>query len=109
TGRVAFPAPTEYARLAAVLTSEPEPLDRIDPALAQLAPFVARALRKDREERFSSALEMARTLAATCPGDTARQEAAGGIVPPSAALPLSRLPDVPSVFAPMPGPVPGAL
>ena len=39
TGRVAFPAPTEYARLAALLSVEPEPIERCDPSLAPLAPF----------------------------------------------------------------------
>lgn len=64
TGRAPFPAPTEYARLAAVLTTEPEPIERGDPSLAPFAAFVARALRKNRDERFASALEMARALAA---------------------------------------------
>ncbi|HEY4012143.1 MAG TPA: serine/threonine-protein kinase [Polyangiaceae bacterium] len=64
TGRVAFSAPTEYARLAAVRSTNPEPMDRIDPALVALAPIVSRALLKSRDERFPSALEMARALAA---------------------------------------------
>ncbi len=93
TGRVCFPAPTEYARLAAVLTSEPEPVERIDPALAPLGPFVARALRKNRDDRFPSALEMMRALVAAAP--SASRDAAGGA--------LSRLPEVASVFAPQVG------
>jgi serine/threonine protein kinase len=92
TGRSAFPAPTEFARLAALLSSEPEPVQRIDPALAPLAGFFDRALKKDRNERFSTAGEMARALAAAVPGMGAR---ASG--PPN---PLSRLPDVPSLFGP---------
>lgn len=67
TGRAAFPAPTEYARLAAVLSSEPEPVERIDPALAPLSRFFERALKKDRDERFASASEMAHALAASAP------------------------------------------
>jgi serine/threonine-protein kinase len=80
TGRVAFPAPTEFARLTAVLTSEPEPIERVDPAFAPLGPIVARALKKNRDERFSSALEMARALVAAAPA--------------LGALPIGRLPDV---------------
>jgi serine/threonine-protein kinase len=80
TGRVAFPAPTEFARLTAVLTSEPEVLERIDPALAPLGPIVARALKKNRDERFPSALEMARALVAAAPA--------------LGAMPIARLPDV---------------
>jgi len=64
TGRPPFPAPTEYARLAAVLTTEPEPIERVDPSLAPFAAFVARALRKNRDERFAAAIDMARALAA---------------------------------------------
>jgi serine/threonine-protein kinase len=100
TGRVAFPAPTEYARLAAVLSSEPEPVERVDAALGVLAPFIARALRKDREERFPSALEMARALAAAAPSVAQRSDGSVGKITAAAALPLSRLPEVASVFAP---------
>jgi serine/threonine-protein kinase len=100
TGRVAFPAPTEYARLAAVLASEPEPVERVDASLALLAPFLAIALRKDREERFPSALEMARALAVAAPHLAQRSDGSVGKITAAHALPLSRLPDVPSVFTP---------
>ena len=100
TGRVAFPAPTEYARLAAVLSAEPEPIERVDPAFAPLAPFVARALKKNRDDRFSSALEMARELVAAAPHAAAAatdgQFHGGGVA-------LSRLPEVSSLFAPQVG------
>jgi serine/threonine-protein kinase len=99
TGRVAFPAPTEYARLAALLSTEPEPVERTDPALAPLGPFLARALKKDRDERFASAQEMSRALAAAIPGAVLRSEVPGGEA--SAAVALSRLPEVPSVLAPL--------
>jgi serine/threonine-protein kinase len=94
TGRTAFPAPTEYARLAAVMTAEPEPIERVDPALAAVGPFIARALRKNRDDRFPSALEMARALVAAVP------HAASSDVQGSA---LSRLPEVASVLGPQPG------
>ena len=94
TGRVAFPAPTEYARLAAVLNDTPTPLVQIDPALARIAPVVERAMSKDRDARFGSALEMARALGAAVGAET-----------PALSRPISHLPDVPSVFGP---PVSGA-
>jgi serine/threonine-protein kinase len=100
TGRVAFPAPTEYARLAAVLSQEPEAVERIDPSLAPFSAFIARALRKDREERFPSALEMARALAVAAPHVAQRSDGSVGKITAATALPLSRLPEVPSVFAP---------
>jgi serine/threonine-protein kinase len=92
TGRSAFPAPTEYARLAALLSSDPEPLTRVDPSLAPLTGFFERALKKDRAERFSSAIEMAGALSAAVPGIGGRAS--------GAPLPLSQLPDVPSLFGP---------
>jgi serine/threonine protein kinase len=97
TGTLAFPAPTEFARLAALMSLEPEPIERIDPALAPLAPFIARALKKDRNERFASAHEMAHGLAAAVPHL--------GVRPSAAPRPLNRLPDVASilVLSPPPG------
>jgi serine/threonine-protein kinase len=100
TGRVAFPAPTEYARLAALLSSEPEPVERTDPSLAPLGPFLARALKKEREERFASAQEMSRALAAMIPSAALRSDVPGGEA--SGAVVLSRLPEVPSVLVPLP-------
>jgi serine/threonine-protein kinase len=94
TGRTAFPAPTEYARLAAVMTAEPEPIERVDPSLAPIAPFIARTLRKNRDDRFPSALEMARALVAAVP-HAASSDVQGGA--------LSRLPEVASVLGPQPG------
>jgi eukaryotic-like serine/threonine-protein kinase len=91
TGRVAFPAPTEYARLAAVLNTDPPPLESIDPALAPLSALVQKGMSKDRTQRYQTALEMARALGAAMGENVA-------------AIPLSRLPDVPSLYAPLPPP-----
>jgi serine/threonine protein kinase len=98
TGRTAFPAPTEYARLTAVLSTEPEPVERVDRDLLPLAPFIARALQKDRGARFQSALEMSKALlstlapdgAAAAPPQRGAQETAQSRV---LVTPLSRLPD----------------
>jgi serine/threonine protein kinase len=99
TGRVAFPAPTEYARLAAVLNTSPPPLEAVDPQLSRLSSFVQLAMQKDRGQRFQSALEMARALSAALGAEGAA---------PAGGLPLSRLPDVPSMFVPMRSSGPGA-
>ncbi|HEY8073171.1 MAG TPA: serine/threonine-protein kinase [Labilithrix sp.] len=97
TGRVAFPAPTEYARLAAVLNTTPPAIEAVDASLGRLSAFVQLAMQKDRTQRFQSALEMARALSAAAGADA------------STAPPLSRLPDVPSVWAPQLGPSPVAV
>ncbi|WP_394822850.1 serine/threonine-protein kinase [Pendulispora albinea] len=86
TGRQAFPAPNEFAKLSAVLTVTPEPVERIDPQLSFLSLFIARAIQKDRAQRFQSAAEMMHALAGALGHDPSR-----GRAPP----PLSRLPDVP--------------
>lgn len=91
TGRVAFPAPTEYARLSAVLNTSPPPLESVDPQLGRLSAFLQLAMQKDRGQRYQTALEMARALAGAMGTDTAG----------SAATPISRLPDVPSVWMPV--------
>jgi len=104
TGRVAFPAPTEYARLSAILTASPELVEKIDPQLAPFGPVFQKCLAKDRDLRFASALEMARALATAArvhDGGSGEQTIPGEalpMLPPGGAL--AGLPDVPSVFAP---------
>jgi serine/threonine protein kinase len=106
TGRTAFPAPTEYARLAAVMSLNPDPIAKVDPHLAPLSPVLERAMQKDPAQRFPSAMEMARALP---------NLSGSGAPPPLAAPegytnpnPLSRLPAVASVFGPASGISPGA-
>jgi serine/threonine-protein kinase len=97
TGRAAFPAPTAYARLAAVVSVEPEPVERIEPALTPLAGFVARALKKSRDERFSSALDMARALVAAAPSVVARSDGSVGRI--AAVMPFGSVADSPAMVA----------
>ncbi|HEY2510662.1 MAG TPA: protein kinase [Polyangiaceae bacterium] len=104
SGRVAFPAPTEYARLAAVMTNTPDTLEKVEPALAPISPIVQRAMEKDPARRFASAMEMVRAVSAIAAvqGTAAHDPARGH------PTPLSRLPAVPSIFAPSSGISPGA-
>ncbi|MDB4993742.1 MAG: Serine/threonine protein kinase [Myxococcaceae bacterium] len=97
TGRPAFPAPTEFAKLTAVLTQEPMPVDRIDPHFAPLVPFVARALHKDRNVRFQSAGEMAHALAVAVGVEAPTSRIAQG---------LAELPQMPAGASPMTAPSP---
>jgi serine/threonine-protein kinase len=98
TGRTAFPAPTDYARLAAVLQTSPIPVDKVDPQLGALAPFMGRALQKDPTLRFQSAREMALALGVAA---TAAERHPFPGKPASRVLvsPLSRLPEHPWVGA----------
>jgi serine/threonine protein kinase len=92
TGRTAFPAPTEYARLSAVLQSEPEPVEAVDPQLGILNAFLKRSLMKEPSQRFQTAHEMALALQAAL--TTTKPEKGPG--EPSSRVvvaPLSRLPD----------------
>ena len=94
SGRQAFPAPTEFARLSVIMTHEPEPVGTLDPKLTGFDAFLAKALQKDREKRFGTAMEMAMALA-----EAAEPQSASSTKMPVAA-PLDRLPDVPSVLLP---------
>jgi serine/threonine protein kinase len=94
TGRTAFPAPTEYARLSAVLQYNPEPVESVDPELAPLGPFVARALQKEAGARFQTAREMSLALHTAAAAAAAERRSLPG-EPASRVVvaPLSRLPD----------------
>jgi serine/threonine-protein kinase len=107
TGRVAFPAPTEYARLTAVTTFTPDTLAKVDPQLAGISPIIERAMQKDPALRFASALEMARALPAVVTA-TSAPPTPDGLQPGPNPSPLSRLPTVPSIFGPGSGISPGA-
>jgi serine/threonine protein kinase len=63
TGRQAFVAPTEFARLTAIMTEDPPPPSATSPVLAPFDAFFKRALEKDRARRFQSAAEMSQALA----------------------------------------------
>ena len=104
TGRPAFPAPTEYARLAALLSTEPEPIEQVDPSLTPLAAFFRRALKKNRDERFASAIEMSRALASSAPTTASRTDppAVPGVAAPPAATAAGLPKTAPSPFAPPP-------
>jgi serine/threonine protein kinase len=90
TGRTAFPAPTEYARLSAVLQSNHEPIEVVDPELAPLAPFLARALQKDPAARYQTARDMSAALHAAV---LERRSHPGEPNSRVVVAPLSRLPD----------------
>jgi serine/threonine-protein kinase len=65
TGKEAFDAPNDFARLTAVLTQEPKPISTVAPALAGWQEFFSRAIARDPAKRFQSADEMARALITT--------------------------------------------
>jgi serine/threonine-protein kinase len=58
TGREAFAAPNELAKLTMILTGDPVPVDQGRPALAPWRSFFTRALARDVEHRFASAAQM---------------------------------------------------
>jgi eukaryotic-like serine/threonine-protein kinase len=62
TGRQTFPAPSEMAKLTAILTQDPVPIDQERPHLAPWRGFFARALAKEPDWRFSTADEMYRAI-----------------------------------------------
>lgn len=87
TGKPAYSAPTEYAKLAAVLSTHPVPADRIDPSLSVVTPFLEKAMHKDRELRFQTAEEMSEALLRVVQG-------LGAGADTDRALPLAEAPSV---------------
>jgi len=72
-GRPAFNGATAADTIAAILSTEPAPLDVVVPAASALAPIVMKAMRKERLDRYSSADDMLidlRRLPAGGPPDT---------------------------------------
>ncbi|HKQ71911.1 MAG TPA: hypothetical protein VJT73_21350, partial [Polyangiaceae bacterium] len=63
TGREAFAAPSELAKLTMILTEEVLAVDHAKPHLLPWRPFFAQALARDVHRRFGSAAEMDRAMA----------------------------------------------
>jgi eukaryotic-like serine/threonine-protein kinase len=64
TGRRAFEADNEFARMILVLSEGPEPIETVAPQYAHWAPFFEKALARAPSERFQDAAEMALALLA---------------------------------------------
>ncbi|MEZ4375344.1 MAG: serine/threonine-protein kinase [Polyangiaceae bacterium] len=107
SGRQAFGAPTEFARMTAALTEPIVPLGTRAPELAVWDGFFERALAKEPIERFQTATEMLAALRAVPLGPTSVVPAAS-VVPNTAASPptlAGMLPEAaPSLVSP---PLPG--
>lgn len=70
TGRVPFEGPSTLAVMHATWTQEPVPPGKLRPELRpEIDAILARCMAKDRDDRFSSALELADALAAIREGD----------------------------------------
>jgi eukaryotic-like serine/threonine-protein kinase len=65
TGRVPFKGPSSSDIIAAILDRDPPPLARVDTAVpAELQRIVTKVLRKDREQRYQTAKDLALDLQA---------------------------------------------
>jgi serine/threonine-protein kinase len=64
-GQELFDAPTDFAKLTAVITQDPRPIAQISPQLVGWNDFFTRAIARDPARRFASADEMARALLTT--------------------------------------------
>ena len=65
TGDEAFEAPTDFAKLTAVLTQDPKPISQAAPHLVGWQDFFNRAMAREPNARFATADDMARALLAT--------------------------------------------
>ena len=101
TGRPAFTAETEMARVTAVLTTDPTPIEQAAPQFAHWASFFKKALARDVRERFQSADEMKSAMLAASRGESPAATAADAA--PAAPAPAAPFGGVPTaVSASMP-------
>jgi serine/threonine-protein kinase len=91
TGREAFAAPNELAKLTMILTGDPVPVDQGRPNLAAWRPFFTRALARDVEQRFASAKQMDDAIMLA---DHAARTSGGHPLAPASTTDLS--PELPS-------------
>jgi serine/threonine-protein kinase len=91
TGREAFAAPNELAKLTMILTGDPAPVDQGRPNLAPWRSFFARALARDVEQRFASAKQMDDAITQA---DHAARTSGGHPLAPASTTDLS--PELPS-------------
>jgi len=97
SGRSPFVAENEFAKLTAVLTEQPVPIEQAAPHLSAWAGFFRRALGKEPNERFQSAAEMSQAMTSTAgsaagPNTMAgRAPAYAAPTPPPSALPGSAI------------------
>jgi len=85
TGHAPFAGESELDRLNAILEHPPTPIDQAVPELGPWNAFIARALHKDREQRFQSAAEMSAAIAETASGRRAPGSGGGPAAKPSLA------------------------
>jgi TolB-like protein/tetratricopeptide (TPR) repeat protein len=71
SGRPAFPGTSPAARIAAILSRDPEPLS--GPVPSALNAVLRRALSKDREARYASASALLRELRGVSSGEASRE------------------------------------
>jgi len=90
SGREAFSAPNELAKLTMILTGDMSPIDQGRPALAPFRGFFARAFAPDVEQRFASAVQMSEAVATV-----ERAVRAGGVVGGAPASTTDMSPELP--------------
>jgi serine/threonine-protein kinase len=94
TGREAFAAPTELAKLTAILSGSPLPIDQGKPQLSPWRGFFAKALAREPDARFSTAAEMEAAMTST---DHAARASGAPVTAPASTTDMS--PELPKGIA----------
>jgi serine/threonine-protein kinase len=88
TGRLPFEAETAIGAVLKHITEEPEPPSKLNPACdPRLEAVIARAMRKNRDERYATAREMRAALRALVEGRTPVAEPSAAAAPPATNAP----------------------
>jgi len=101
TGREAFVAPTELAKLTMILTGAPVPIDHGRPHLGAWRAFFVTALAQDPQNRFPSATEMERAMTTT---DHVARASGSSVTAPASTTDMS--PELPKGMSAHTGPMP---
>jgi serine/threonine-protein kinase len=115
-GRLPYTADNEYARITAVITGVPTPIEQVAPHLAAWGPFFRRALAKDPAARFQYAEEMSQALVSIRSGAGIAAPVTGQVPAAFAAtqrafpnIPASPAPEISYSVTPAPASRPGSV
>ncbi len=107
TQKIPFHAENEFARLTAVLTDDPTPIEVTAPHLIAWSGFFRKALAREPQDRFQTAEEMANALMMVARGGAATAIAGQPVSPPAmggnATVAMAAVPDW-NTTAPQPAP-----
>ncbi|MEZ4306439.1 MAG: protein kinase [Polyangiaceae bacterium] len=104
TCRLPYDAPNEFARLTAVLSEDPKPIEQVAPHLQSWSGFFRKAIASEASDRFQTAEEMANAIMMVLRGGSLAGTSTAASTAPPAPNATVALAAVPDWNAPSPAP-----